>query len=97
MTSPLRVVHLEDDIRDAELVKATLEAEGIHSEQRRVENEQEFLGALTEGNVDLILVDYTLPWYVGLSALKIAQQHAPDVTFIFVYGKLGAHGEIYAL
>ena len=97
MTSPLRVVHLEDDIRDAELVKATLEAEGIHSEQRRVENEQEFLGALTQGNVDLILADYTLPSFDGLSALKIAQQHAPDVPFIFVSGTLGEDVAIEAL
>src|SRR5437016_13372101 len=97
MTSPLRVVHLEDDIRDAELVKATLEAEGIHSEQRRVENEQEFLGALTQGNVDLILADYTLPSFDGLSALKIAQQHAPDVPFIYVSGTLGEDVAIEAL
>src|SRR5436853_3232506 len=97
MTSPLRVVHLEDDIRDAELVKATLEAEGIHSEQRRVENEQEFLGALTQGNVDLILADYTLPSFDGLSALKITQQHSPEVPFIFVSGTLGEDVAIEAL
>ena len=46
MNSPLRVLHLEDDVRDTELVQATLEGEGIQSELTRVEREQDFLAAL---------------------------------------------------
>src|SRR6267378_2357336 len=97
MNSPLRVLHLEDDVRDTELVQATLEAEGIQSELTRVEREQDFLAALKRGNVDLILADYTLPSFDGLSALRIAQQRAPEVPLIFVSGTLGEDVAIEAL
>jgi CheY-like chemotaxis protein len=73
MSSPLRVLHLEDDVRDTELVQATLEAEGIQNELTRIETENDFVAALRQGSFDLILADYTLPSFDGLSALRIAQ------------------------
>jgi DNA-binding NtrC family response regulator len=85
MNSPLRVLHLEDDIRDTELVRATLESEWLPTDLTRVEAEQEFVSALKGGSFDLILADYTLPAFDGLSALKLAQEHAPDVTYIFFF------------
>src|SRR6476620_3093641 len=97
MNSPLRVLHLEDDVRDTELVQATLEGEGIQSELTRVEREQDFLAALQRESLDLILADYTLPSFDGLSALRIAQQHSPQVPFIFVSGTLGEDVAIEAL
>src|SRR6266550_967740 len=97
MNFPLRVLHLEDDARDTELVQAALEGEGIQSELTRVEREEDFLAALKRESLDLILADYSLPSFDGLSALKIAQEHAPDVPFIFVSGKLGEDVAIEAL
>jgi len=97
MNPPLRVLHLEDDVRDTELVQATLEGEGIQSELTRVESQQDFLAALKRESLDLILADYTLPSFDGLSALRIAQQHSPDVPFIFVSGTLGEDVAIEAL
>ena len=97
MNSPLRVLHLEDDVRDTELVQATLEGEGIESELTRVEREQDFLAALERESLDLILADYTLPSFDGLSALRIAQQHSLEVPFIFVSGTLGEDVAIEAL
>jgi PAS domain S-box-containing protein len=97
MNSPLRVLHLEDDVRDTELVEANLEGEGIQSQLTRVEREQDFLAALERESLDLILADYTLPSFDGLSALRIAQQHSPEVPFIFVSGTLGEDVAIEAL
>src|SRR6185312_9430129 len=97
MNFPLRVLHLEDDARDTELVQATLEGEGIQSELTSVESEQDFVAALKRESFDLILADYTLPSFDGLSALRIAQQHSPDVPFIFVSGTLGEDVAIEAL
>lgn len=97
MNSPLRVLHLEDDVRDTELVQAALEAEGIPIDLTRVETEQGFVSALNRGSSDLILADYTLPSFDGLSALRIAQQQLPNVPFLFVSGTLGEDVAIEAL
>jgi DNA-binding NtrC family response regulator len=86
MKLPLRVLYLETDIRDAELVKDSLAAHGIICQVRRVETETDFCAALDEGGFEIILADYTHPGFDGLSALKIAQQHSPDVPFIFLSG-----------
>jgi PAS domain S-box-containing protein len=97
MKLSLRVLHLEDDIRDAELVQDTLEADGITSQVRRVDTETDFLVALDEGGFEIVLADYALPGFDGLSALKIAQQRAPDLPFIFVSGTGGEDVAIEAL
>jgi signal transduction histidine kinase len=96
MTSPLRVLYLENDLADAELVHETLEADGIACELTRVEAEGEFRDAL-RGGFDLILADYTLPAFDGLSALRIVRQQLADVPFIFVSGTLGEEVAIDAL
>src|ERR1700719_2138924 len=97
MRSPLRILHLEDDRRDAELVQETLESDGIVCQVTRVEAEAEFIASLKEGGFDLILADYTLPSFDGLSALKIAQRNSPQVPFIFVSGTLDEEVAIEAL
>src|SRR5580692_3654298 len=88
MKAPLRILYLEDDPRDAELVQGTLEAGGIDCDFTRVETQAALVAALQEGGFDLVLADYTLPSFDGLSALKIAQQGWPQLPFIFVSGTL---------
>jgi PAS domain S-box-containing protein len=97
MKSPLRILYLEDDPRDAELVQETLANDGIGCDVRRVETEADFIAALEQGGFDLILADYTLPSFDGLSALKIAQHDWPHVPLIFVSGTLGEEVAIEAL
>src|SRR5262252_7258412 len=97
MPSPLRILHLEDDLRDAELLQAKLETEDILCHVIRVETQADFCAALEQGGFDLILADYTLPSFDGLSALKISMEKCPDVPFIFVSGTLGEEVAIEAL
>jgi PAS domain S-box-containing protein len=97
MKSPLRILHLEDDPRDAELVQETLASDDIVCHVTRVETEAEFIAALQQGGFDLILADYTLPSFDGLSALKIAHQGWPHLPLIFVSGTLGEETAIEAL
>ena len=97
MNSPLRILYLEDDPRDAELIQETLEGDAIVCEVARVETEAEFVASLKRGGVDLILADYTLPSFDGISALKIVRQDWPHVPFIFVSGTLGEEVAIEAL
>jgi PAS domain S-box-containing protein len=97
MKSRLRILYLEDDPRDSELVQQTLESEGFECYVTRVEREVDFRASLEQGDFDLILADYTLPSFDGLSALKIAQQHWPHLPLIFVSGTLGEEVAIEAL
>src|ERR1700736_3360883 len=97
MRPPLRILSLEDDPKDAELVQETLASDGITCRLTRVETEADFIASLEQGDFDLILADYTLPSFDGLSALKIARKSRPDVPFIFVSGTLGEEVAIEAL
>ncbi|MGA7402365.1 MAG: PAS domain S-box protein [Candidatus Sulfotelmatobacter sp.] len=97
MTSLIKILHLEDDLKDAELLQATLEAEGVACHITRVEAEPEFSASLKQRSFDLILADYTLPSFDGMSALKISKELRPDVPFIFVSGTLGEEVAIEAL
>jgi PAS domain S-box-containing protein len=93
----LRILSLEDDPDDTELIQGVLESEDIVCEMQRVDTEAAFLAALQQGCMDLILADYTLPAFDGLSALKVAMRLRPDVPFIFVSGTLGEEVAIEAL
>ena len=97
MQHQLRMLHLENDAADAELIQDTLATAAIHCEMTRVETESEFVSALQQGGFDLILADYTLPAFDGLSALKIARRQSPDIPFIFVSGTLGEDVSIESL
>src|SRR5579863_1744189 len=97
MKSHLRILYLEDDPSDAELVRETLASEGLSCEVTRVETEADFIESLYQGGVDLIFADYTLPSFDGLSALKIARRDWRDVPFIFVSGTMGEEIAIEAL
>jgi signal transduction histidine kinase len=97
MTPPLRILYLEDDPRDAELVQQALEAEGVICQITRVETRADFIASLEQGGFGVILADYALPSFDGLSALKIAQQRWPQVPFIFVSGTLGEEVAVESL
>ena len=97
MRQPLRILSLEDDPHDTELIQELLETEGITCEVTRVDTQSAFLASLGQHNMDVILADYTLPSFDGLSALKLAMNALPDVPFIFVSGTLGEEVAIEAL
>ena len=80
----LRILILEDSISDAELLGARLYEGGIGHELARVQDRDEFVAALEEDRIDLILADYALPGFDGLSALRLAKELCPGVPFIFI-------------
>ncbi|MEH2406325.1 hybrid sensor histidine kinase/response regulator [Nostoc sp.] len=97
MMNVLRFLLLEDSPLDAELAQAMLTEGGINCELIRVETGTDFLTALETETFDLILADYALPSFDGISALEIARNHTPEVPFIFVSAALGEEVAIEAL
>ncbi len=97
MKSPLHILHLEDDPNDAALVQATLEADGITCATTCVQSRDGFVAALERGGMDLILSDFTLTAFDGLSALKIARARWPDLPVIMVSGTLGEERAVDSL
>src|SRR5581483_4595297 len=93
----LRILHLEDDPTDAELVEILLHKQGIVCRIERVEDRNGFVGALERGEFDLILSDFSMPGFDGLGALALAREKCPDVPFIFVSGTLGEEAAVDSL
>lgn len=95
--SQLKFLLLEDSLLDAELIRATLSERGIDCELIQVKTRLEFVSAVEQGGFDLILADYALPGFDGITALGIAQNICPDIPFIFVTATLGEEVAIETL
>jgi sigma-B regulation protein RsbU (phosphoserine phosphatase) len=97
MKRPLRILHLEDDPNDSELVQATLDGEEIGCDVLVVDAREDFVAALERGGIDLVLADFALPDFDGMSALAIVREKHPDLPFVFVSGRLGEEAAIESL
>jgi two-component system, cell cycle sensor histidine kinase and response regulator CckA len=85
---PLRILILEDVPMDAELMEYELARARIPFAARRVDTREEFLTELTSFQPDLILSDYTLPRFDGMTALSLARERAPAIPFLIVTGSV---------
>jgi signal transduction histidine kinase/ActR/RegA family two-component response regulator len=94
---PLRLLHLEDDPLDGDLIATTLIEGGIDCQSQLVDTRQAFVAALKERRMDLILADYSIPGFDGMTALTLARQHCPDVPFLFVSATIGEELAIDAM
>lgn len=97
MGREIRLLILEDAATEAEIAVRHLKTAGMLCEWKRVEREGEFRKAIEEWRPDVILSDFTLPQFDGLTALAIATAVAPDVPFIFLSGTIGEERAIEAL
>jgi len=89
MDETLRILILEDNPADADLVQFELEEAGIAFTAKVVMTEADFVRELQEFCPDLILSDYNLPQYNGALALAEAKRQCPDSPFILVTGAIG--------
>ncbi|OIO00729.1 MAG: hypothetical protein AUJ51_09740 [Elusimicrobia bacterium CG1_02_56_21] len=88
MDHPLRVLIVEDVPTDYELAQREVGRVLPDSEFLRVETRGDFLTALKSFSPGLIISDYKLPQFDGLSALKLALGHAPGIPFIILTGSM---------
>lgn len=90
MGEALRILHLEDDSMDAELVGANLAAEGIPCAITVAVDGKRFAQTIGGSDCfDLILADMGIPGYDGIAALELVRERCPDTPFIVISGTVG--------
>jgi len=85
----LRVLLVEDNAADVELIAHILRNSGRNISVIVVDTQKDFEAELGRRQPNLILSDYRLPTFDGRAALDIAKRLAPNIPFIFVTGVLG--------
>lgn len=93
-SSAPRVLLLEDSSLDAELVREHLEQLRPLPDIVRAVNKADYIAALSEREFDIILADFSLPDFDGMTALDMAREKLPQTPFIFVSGVLGEDAAI---
>jgi PAS domain S-box-containing protein len=97
MDKKLRILMLDANAGDTAAIEKELERAGISFTAERVEAKDRFERALEEFEPHLVLSDYWLPSFDGISALGLCRKKLPDVPFIFVSGALGEELAIDAM
>jgi PAS domain S-box-containing protein len=92
MNNFLKILFVEDVERDAELILSEIGRNGIAFNNLLIDNRNDFLESLKSFNPDIIISDYYLPQFDGMSALLIRNELTPLVPFILVTGSL--HEEV---
>jgi DNA-binding NtrC family response regulator len=82
----IRVVLVEDDADDVELVRARFADAGLRCDLERVESSPTFRAALRRGAVDLVIADYSLPRFDGMAVLELARELRPDLPVVLISG-----------
>lgn len=86
MKDTIRILHLEDNSYDQELIHIKLRSEGSKFKIKCIQTYEDFIYNLKKYNFDLILADYNMPQFNGLTALIKSKQIKPDIPFILVSG-----------
>lgn len=97
MSKTLRLLLVEDSPADAELAVATLDNAGYSCQWQRVDKREDFLKRLKDSEFDLVLTDYSLPSFDGLSAVKLFIEHNLDIPIIHISGTLGEEAAVESL
>jgi len=93
----LRVLCLEDDPRDAEIMRALLTNAGFDLGIDCTDKEKEFVSFLRSNTYDIILSDFKLPGFDGFKALRLSMEICPNVPFICVSGTIGEEAAVELL
>jgi PAS domain S-box-containing protein len=97
MGTELHVIIIEDCTDDVLLVERELHLAGFVPLIRRIESAQELRQALVVPHWDLVIADYSMPHFDGLTALQIVREHDKDLPFILISGKIGEETAVEVL
>jgi len=94
MNRELKILCLEDNPNDVELIRNAIDNSDINYFMSEARDEQEYRKLLTESQFDIIFSDYSLPSFDGLTALEIAKELSPGTPFILISGTIGEDAAI---
>lgn len=97
MNDVIRLLHLEDDPLDAELIRHKLQSEGLLCQITLVTGQQAFEFQLGQEAYDLVLMDFNLPDYNGLRALEYVRKTQSELPIIVVSGTIGEDAAVECL
>src|SRR6266566_604084 len=97
MTKALRVLHVEDQERDAALLKRHLSGAGYRVTSERVDTTVAMRTALEAHEWDVILCDYSMPQFNALAALALMKEMRLDIPVIIISGTIGEASAVEAM
>src|SRR5579859_7623936 len=97
LTGKLRILQVEDNPADVELIRLSLRREGLDLEIVVVDAITEVEQLMEREKFDAIICDYNLPQADGLEVLHLVRRRDPDIPFLLVSGSLGEEKAIEAL
>lgn len=97
MNDNLKILILEDNQYDADLLQRELKKSGFRFISEIVQTRESYESALNSFKPDIILSDYSLPSFDGLAAFHIKQKKSPDIPFIIVSGTIGEENAVELL
>ncbi len=92
--SELKILILEDNQDDVDLLYRELKKSGLSFISRIVQTREEFEDALDNFGPDIILSDYSLPAFDAVTAFRIKQDKSPYIPFIIVSGIIGEENAV---
>ena len=93
----MKILHLEDDAHDAEVIRHLVTAEWPDCEIELCSRPEECREILSRQAYDLILSDIAMPRFNGMEALALAREYAPQTPFIFLSETVGDERAVEAL
>ncbi len=97
MKNKIKILHLEDSLRDSELIHSMIVSGDVAHEYLLADNKEDFIHFLETENIDIVLSDYKLPDYNGNEALQLIKRKYAHMPFIFVSGTMGEDAAINAM
>jgi putative nucleotidyltransferase with HDIG domain len=93
MSETLKILILEDNPADAELIMREIGSAGLQVEWHRAATQEDYLAHLGQP-LDLVLADYTLPSFDALQALRILHERELDLPLIVVTGSVSEEAAV---
>lgn len=96
-TKEINILHLEDEVMDAYLVKKILERAMLKFHVTVICDKDAFISALYTGKYNIILADHSMPQFTAMDALQIMKEKNIDLPFVLVTGTVSEEYSVNAM